>query len=492
VQEYSVELNDEVVGSIVCNEPNDPEPKLVTLNLYHSLFNFRSNEEWPFASSVGVMDELCPAIKSTREDTFFREGEMLGDNDDEDKTFDPILVKGEERPEMDFLDVRTVRRVHANGRFYDAVLYRCPETIFLWCMQFPRSEGWDEENEADRHIFAELLGGWMDELDHPSTPDLRLHDQIDALPDWNTELDLTIQSSISEIEHEVPDEFGDAFVALLTRLLVIPGRLLRDEIERCRYIGPLRETPRRGSQPPKTRDASRWASGLAAWDTLARHNDKFVERVSKWLADEDGLGTNYIVERTKYKEVDVDSFLGRWLNDDSTIDDLSLASEMFKDLPDQSRIAFRDELSGVAVDPRDIAIGITQLIPVLVAALDRHDGVSLMEQPELHNHPSVEVGLGDLFIQSISRGVRKTESCRHILETHGEHMALRILRRIRETAEGELDDERAQLRPEEVAIYHIARTEEGVAVKRLRIDETGEFIDKWPGGFFRERAEELF
>ena len=29
-------------------------------------------------------------------------------------------------------------------------------------------------------------------------------------------------------------------------------------------------------------------------------------------------------------------------------------------------------------------------------------------------------------------------------------------------------------------------------LKHLRIDETGEFLDRWPRGFFEERAEELF
>ncbi len=28
--------------------------------------------------------------------------------------------------------------------------------------------------------------------------------------------------------------------------------------------------------------------------------------------------------------------------------------------------------------------------------------------------------------------------------------------------------------------------------KRIRIDETGELIDKWPGGFYQERADLLF
>ena len=67
-----------------------------------------------------------------------------------------------------------------------------------------------------------------------------------------------------------------------------------------------------------------------------------------------------------------------------------------------------------------------------------------------------------------------------------------MLRRIRETTEGELPEGVKGLLPEEIAVYFIERTATGVTTKRLRIDETGEFIDKWPNGFFRERAKELF
>ena len=67
-----------------------------------------------------------------------------------------------------------------------------------------------------------------------------------------------------------------------------------------------------------------------------------------------------------------------------------------------------------------------------------------------------------------------------------------MLRRIRETTEGELPASVKGLSPEHLAIYFVERSADGVKAKRLRIDETGEFIDKWPKGFFRERAEELF
>ncbi len=105
----------------------------------------------------------------------------------------------------------------------------------------------------------------------------------------------------------------------------------------------------------------------------------------------------------------------------------------------------------------------------------------------MHNHPSVEVGLGDLFVETIHQ-----KHCRFILETHGEHLMLRMLRRIRQTTDKELPEGVNGLLPGEVAVYYVERTPSGVKCRRLRIDETGEFLDDWPKGFFDERAEELF
>ena len=68
-----------------------------------------------------------------------------------------------------------------------------------------------------------------------------------------------------------------------------------------------------------------------------------------------------------------------------------------------------------------------------------------------------------------------------------------MLRRIRETSENELPAGHRGLKPDEIAVYYVERNSHGVKVHHMRIDETGEFIDKWPkGGFFRERAKELF
>ena len=69
---------------------------------------------------------------------------------------------------------------------------------------------------------------------------------------------------------------------------------------------------------------------------------------------------------------------------------------------------------------------------------------------------------------------------------------LRMLRRIRETAEGDLPPRILPLLPDQLSIVYVETSTEGVNLHSLRIDMEGEFIDRWPHGFFDERAEELF
>jgi hypothetical protein len=41
-------------------------------------------------------------------------------------------------------------------------------------------------------------------------------------------------------------------------------------------------------------------------------------------------------------------------------------------------------------------------------------------------------------------------------------------------------------------VIYVESDEQGVQFRALRVDKEGEFIDRWPKGFFEERAEELF
>jgi predicted ATPase len=102
-------------------------------------------------------------------------------------------------------------------------------------------------------------------------------------------------------------------------------------------------------------------------------------------------------------------------------------------------------------------------------------------------HPAVQVGLGDLFIEGAWY-----ESGRFLVETHSEHLILRLLRRIREASEGDVEEGGPTIQPDSLSVLYVDPSPEGVRVKRLRVDENGEFVDRWPKGFFAERAEELF
>ena len=69
---------------------------------------------------------------------------------------------------------------------------------------------------------------------------------------------------------------------------------------------------------------------------------------------------------------------------------------------------------------------------------------------------------------------------------------LRLLRRIRETTENEVPPGAIGLSPDDLSVIYVESGDDGVSSGPLRVDREGEFIDRWPKGFFEERAEELF
>ena len=154
-----------------------------------------------------------------------------------------------------------------------------------------------------------------------------------------------------------------------------------------------------------------------------------------------------------------------------------------------------DEAKQLELAPCELGEGISQVVPVIAAALatenDGPDGNRIatrlvaIEQPELHIHPRVQVALGDLFLANMSER-------QFLVETHSEHLVLRLLRRIRETTEGSLPPEGQPCTVEDVAVLYVHQVDGVVAVKHLGISSDGDFLEDWPGGFFEERAKEIF
>jgi hypothetical protein len=258
------------------------------------------------------------------------------------------------------------------------------------------------------------------------------------------------------------------FTAFLSWLTVGPALLLREQLGQMRYIGPLRRIPPRGMEVSLTKSDSAWSDGMAAWETLVTGSQDLVERVSDWMQSPAKLGTGYAVTRKAYQEFDPNHAVPQPIG------------------PIRKRAQLVDG-TGLTLQPQDVGVGISQVLPVVVAAQDGSASVVCIEQPELHIHPAVQVGLGDLFIDgAVNQGLS------FLIETHSEHLILRLLRRIREAAEVTSKAIDQPLSPALIGVYCLSKRNGAVTIDEIPVTKEGDFAKPWPQGFFDERGAELF
>ena len=67
-----------------------------------------------------------------------------------------------------------------------------------------------------------------------------------------------------------------------------------------------------------------------------------------------------------------------------------------------------------------------------------------------------------------------------------------LFRSIREMTEGELPPGVLGLEADDLSVVYVESSDDGVRFHPLAVDKDGEFLDRWPQGFFEERAGELF
>jgi len=274
----------------------------------------------------------------------------------------------------------------------------------------------------------------------------------------------------------------------LNRLLSGRFDQLRDDLRKLSYLGPLRCVPSRHVTSVRDQDPNWLASGGAAWEQ-ARQDPKVVEVVNEWLGPA-GLGTNYRIIAKQMVEAEK---LLLALNEQPGAYGQPLplsAEEILRNHPEMTALTellFEDMKVRTVVSHRDIGFGVSQVLPVLVTALASRARLIAIEQPELHLHPALQAELGDVFIES-ALGERKNT---FLLETHSEHLILRVLRRVRETTEGKLPAGATPVRPEDVSVVFVEPTAQGSIVRQLPVTPDGDFAAPWPGGFFAERFQDL-
>ena len=331
------------------------------------------------------------------------------------------------------------------------------------------------------------------------------------------------------------------------------GAAIEREMRRLGYLGPLRSYPPRHLTFAQHHDPNWFAGGGYAWDVV-RKRGEVRRRVNAWLGDANRLQTNYeLVVRDLLPSDLVASELSRRLDGElqhllvaliarvadreqpdnrEIADDFDALLAMARDVSrsetemdfldvDQipeiqallSAVTDTEELSqhladsmvnaqseeiqdlvlvdqrtDTPVSHRDVGIGVSQVLPVLVSAYASTDKLLAIEQPEIHLHPALQAELGDVFIESALGEGRNT----FLVETHSEHLLLRIMRRMRETSAGRLPDGVPEVRPQDVMVLFVEPDGARSLIREMPLNERGELVKAWPGGFFEEGLREIF
>ena len=222
------------------------------------------------------------------------------------------------------------------------------------------------------------------------------------------------------------------------------------QIDHLFYLGPLREFPKRDYTWARTRPVDVGVRGekvidaiLAATASKERHNlqwkrklKSFQEIVAYWLKQL-GLIHNFSVK------------------------EIAPGSNYY-----QAVVQSRDGGPDVALT--DVGFGVSQILPVIVLLYYVPAGSTIIvEQPEIHLHPLAQAELADLIINvSIHRNIQV------IIETHSEHLLLRLQRRVAE----------AVLDTSQLALFYSEALGAESQLRKLEVDELGQ-LEAWPENF---------
>ena len=124
----------------------------------------------------------------------------------------------------------------------------------------------------------------------------------------------------------------------------------------------------------------------------------------------------------------------------------------------------------------DVGYGVSQVLPILTELFrDSRTSMFLLQQPEVHLHPSAQAALGSLFCRIAGRRRQL------VVETHSDHLLDRVRMDVR--------DGTTKLAPEDVSILFFERRDLDVRIHSLRLDAEGNVLDA-PASYRRFFMEE--
>ena len=217
---------------------------------------------------------------------------------------------------------------------------------------------------------------------------------------------------------------------------------------RVRYLGPLRQEPRPYFDFGDDSRPDVGAAGEHLSQVLQWHGTESV--------DVPGLGQADLVDGLQY-----------WLRELEVVEDVAVEARGRAGVSIEVRPTDLDR----QVDLTSVGVGVSQVLPVLVICLLAEPGdIVLLEQPELHLHPALQMRLADFLLACVDSGRQV------IVETHSEHLVNRLRRR---AAEDDYNDV-----SESVRIVFAERDAEGHTLFRPSdINPLGGLGEDWPDGF---------
>ncbi len=238
------------------------------------------------------------------------------------------------------------------------------------------------------------------------------------------------------------------FIPPVEGLFNMTSNAISDILEKMYYIGPLRKNPERYYISSGNVSNYVGITGLESPDILYENENKILNVTNKWLKK----FTNYTLKPTS-----------------------TTRKTKYTGTQNVYSLRLVDNITKMNVNITDVGFGISQILPIIVQSFLEKSSTIIIEQPEIHIHPKMQAELGSMFAEA-------SKSNRFIIETHSENLLLRLKKLIRM---GKLDKD-------DISIVYIDKNETGSICCPIRLDEEGNFIDKWPKGFFEEDFEELF
>ena len=206
---------------------------------------------------------------------------------------------------------------------------------------------------------------------------------------------------------------------------------------RITYLGPLRERPQ----------------GLynIGFESLPKYVGPSGAYCASVLYHEEKQ-RNYLLPSFSEEETTLSEASAEWL------DHLGIASSVQAEKQGSYGIRVSvNNLQNNKSDIMNVGIGTSQVLPVLISGLlSKEKDILMFEQPELHLHPLSQSRLADFFVVLAKYGRRV------IVETHSEHMLLRLRYLV-------LDE---KINHENLAVVFF-QNEDGTQVKEARLDDIG-------------------